>query len=179
MSFETSYDFTWGLASSSDRPTQLWMILSFYLFACVGQEQQSPNSNRMIGRCFSFCFFLNPRVQILMPLRSAQRCVCTSSDFDRARGDKRWELPMRSAGGSKSEWKMRLDGCEIAKILTHVPAGHLLADGSHGLLEPWEGSYHSHGLNWKHTTEISMLNSQSLIFIIRATFETFFGCLER
>lgn len=69
------------------------------------------------------------------------------------------KLPMRNAGGSKSEWKMRLDGCEIEKILTHVPAGHPLTDDSHGLLEPWEGSYHSHGLNWQHTTETSMLNS--------------------
>lgn len=84
------------------------------------------------------------------------------------------KLPMRNAGGSKSEWKMWLDGCEIEKILTHVPAGHPLTDDSHGLLEPWEGSYHSHGLNWQHTTETSMLNSQSQIFIIRATFETSF-----
>lgn len=79
------------------------------------------------------------------------------------------KLPMRNAGGSKTEWKMQLDGCETAKILTHVPAGHPLTDDSHGLLEPWEGSYHSHGLNWQHTTETSMLNSRSQIFIIKAT----------
>lgn len=44
-SFETSYDFTWGLASSSDGPTRLWMILAFF-FCCL--LVQAKNSTALI-----------------------------------------------------------------------------------------------------------------------------------
>lgn len=168
VSFETSYDFTWGLASSSDRPTQLWMILSFYLlFACVGQEQHSLNSNRMIGRCFSL--FKSLCLSVLLGAASALPLTLielVETSAEKVPDEKRWWIKKWMKDATWRLWNCKnIDSCSCRS--------------SARWRLPREGSYHYHGLNWQHTTEISMLNSQSLIFIIRATFETLFGCHEQ
>ncbi len=126
MSFETSYDFTWGLASSSDRPTQLWMILSFYLlFACVGQEQHSLNSNRMIfltQESKSLCLCVLLGAASALPLTLIE-LVETSAE--KVPDEKRWWIKKWMKDATWRLWNCEnIDSCR-------VPAGHLLADGSH------------------------------------------------
>lgn len=136
-SFETSYNFTWGLAGSSDGPTRLWMILSFYLlFACAGQEQHRRNSNTMTDRS-AFRLYPGARPSCLSVPSGAALAV---PDCDWTRGESsRWE---------KAEDQKASERCEstVAKLQKYwLPR----------LPEPRERSYHSHGLHKKHKAEES------------------------